>query len=330
MEYKEYIGLIAENKIKPVCIMSGDEEYVKSSVIERLKKAYVDESMLEFDLNVFDNQTASYDNIALSLSSPAMFSERKIVIAYIKPDNAVFKDERFLGICEALHDDALFVLNVQGKLDRRLALIKKLEAVADNVVLDQLEHSDIIKWILQRAKQCKKKISGSDAEYLLSLTGEDLYRLENEIAKLADYTDSDTITHDDIEDMVSHTPEHGVFLLVDAVAAKKTSEAVKQCRLLLADGAEAFQLLALLERQYQLILRYLSCAEKNMPQKDIMSVLALKPFVYDKLKRQASMYSVSSCKNALQQCLDLDFAVKSGKAESKSGFEMLIVHLAMK
>ncbi len=330
MEYKEYIKLIKEDKIKPVCIMTGDEEYVKASVIEKLKKAYLDETMIEFDMSIFDNLSANYDNLMVSLSSPAMASKRKIVIVTVKPENSIFKDERLIKLTESLSNDILFIMDIDGKIDKRLTVVKKIEPLCDIVSFEVLERGDLIKWILQKCKAGGKKISNADAEYMLSLVGEDLYRLECEIAKLIDYNEEENITRQDIDNMIAHTPEHGVFLLVDAVAAKKTSDAVKQCRLLLNEGTEAFQLLALLERQYQLLLRYLSCVNKMMPQKDIMDTLALKSFVYDKLKRQAAGYTMESCKNALQKCLELDFAVKNGKADSKTGFEMLIVGLSMK
>lgn len=330
MEYKEYIKIIGSDRIRPVCMMYGEEEYVKESVIERLKKAYLDFSMLDFDMNVFDAQTATCDNIMLAASSPAMASVKRVIIIDVKPEHSLLKDEKFAKLCKDAGDDILMVLNIDGKPDRRSACIKQIEECADSVSFEKLEKLDIIKWILQKFKECNKKISQSDADYLLSIVGEDLFLLQSEIGKLADSTDETTVTRTDIEYMTAHTPEHGVFKLVDAVAAKNVSEAMKQCRLLIEDGSDAFQLLALVERQYQLILRYISCTQNGMSQKDIMDKLALKPFMYDKIKKQASNYTLDSCKKALQQCLDLDFAVKSGKADSRTGFELLIVKLSSK
>ena len=292
MEYREYIKIIGSNAIKPVCILYGDEKYVKDSVIQRLKKAYVDPTMLEFDMNVFDSQAATYDNILPAVDSPAMASERRLVLISIKPENPLLKDERFAELCSRLANDVLVVINIDGKPDRRLTVYKKIESVADSVSFEQLERSDVIKWVQQKFKENGKKISQADIEYLISLSGEDLFQLQSEIGKLSDFTDESVVTREDIDAMVAHTPEHGVFSLVDAVAAKKTSDAVKQCKLLMDDGSEAFQLLALVERQYQLILRYLYYAQNSLSQKEIMDKLSLKPFVYDKVKRQASNYSL--------------------------------------
>ena len=327
MEYREYIKIIGSNAIKPVCILYGDEKYVKDSVIQRLKKAYVDPTMLEFDMNVFDSQAATYDNILPAVDSPAMASERRLVLISIKPENPLLKDERFAELCSRLANDVLVVINIDGKPDRRLTVYKKIESLADSVSFEQLERSDVIKWVQQKFKENGKKISQADIEYLISLSGEDLFQLQSEIGKLSDFTDESVVTREDIDAMVAHTPEHGVFSLVDAVAAKKTSDAVKQCKLLMDDGSEAFQLLALVERQYQLILRYLYYAQNSLSQKEIMDKLSLKPFVYDKVKRQASNYSLEACKAALQKCLDLDYAVKSGRADPETEFELLIIKL---
>ena len=330
MEYREYIKIIGSNAIKPVCILYGDEKYVKDSVIQRLKKAYVDPTMLEFDMNVFDSQAATYDNILPAVDSPAMASERRLVLISIKPENPLLKDERFAELCSRLANDVLVVINIDGKPDRRLTVYKKIESVADSVSFEQLERSDVIKWVQQKFKENGKKISQADIEYLISLSGEDLFQLQSEIGKLSDFTDESVVTREDIDAMVAHTPEHGVFSLVDAVAAKKTSDAVKQCKLLMDDGSEAFQLLALVERQYQLILRYLYYAQNSISQKEIMDKLSLKPFVFDKVKRQASNYSLEACKTALQKCLDLDYAVKTGRADPETEFELLIIKLCGK
>lgn len=328
MEYKDYIKLIGTSNIKSVCLLVGDEEYVKNSVVDRLKKMYIDQSMLDFDLSVFDNQTASYDEILPFVSSPAFVSERKLVILNVKSDNPIFKDERFVKLCENVDSSVMIVINVLGKADRRLAGVKKIEAVADNVSFDKLDSADIIKWIVRTFKENGKKITPSDAQYIVSVSGEELYFLQNEICKIANSTDEEVITRNDIDKMTVHTPEHGVFLLVDAVAAKRTKEAVLQCKLLLNDGAEPFQLLALVERQLQLIMRYISMYTIGVSQREIMDRLALKPFIFDKIKKQASNFSLDDCKNALTMCLDLDNSIKTGKCDAQTGFEVLIARLS--
>lgn len=328
MDYKDYIKLIGTSEVKSVCLLSGDEEYVKNSIIEKLKNAYVDPSMLDFDLSVFDDQTSNYDALLPFVSSPAFISERKLAILYVKPDNAIFKDERFVTLCENADNSVLIVINVSGKADKRLGGVKKIESVADCIVLDKLDKNDIIKWIVRTFKENGKKIAPSDAQYIISVSGEELYFLQNEIAKIANSTDEDTVTREDIDLMTVHTPEHGVFLLVDAVAAKKTKDAVKQCTLLLDEGAEPFQLLALVERQLQLIMRYISMSESGEPQKNIMEKLALKPFIFDKIKKQASNFTLDACKKALTMCIDLDNMIKSGKCDARIGFEVLIAKLS--
>ncbi len=327
MDYKDYIKLIGSADIKPVCVLSGDEEYVKNTVIERLKKAYVEPSMLDFDLSVFDDATVTYDSILPCLSAPAFMSERKLVLLNVKPDNAIFKDEGFVKLCEEADETVLIIIAVSGKTDKRLGCVKKIEAVADLVSFDKPEKADLIKWVVREFKNNGKRITPSDAEYLISMAGEDLFSLQNEVGKVASSTEEDAVTRNDIDEMIAHTPEHGVFALVDAVAAKKTAEAYRQTALLLNDGSEAFQLLALVERQLQLILRYLGCNQSGMSQKETMEKLALKPFVYDKVKRQAANFTVGSCKDALSMCLEVDRQVKTGRAEARSAFEMLIVKL---
>ncbi len=328
MEYKDYIKLITDKKVRPVCLMTGEEDYVKKSVIERLKKTFIDESMIEFDMNLFDNDNATVDNILSVISSPAMFSEKRVVIADVRAESPLFKDEKLVKLIDSLSDDVLLVLEVRGKPDRRSSIVKHIEEKADCVLFDKIEKSDLIKWIVREFKNYGKQISNADAEYLLTLVGEDLFALQSEVAKLSDCTEEKTVSHADVETMIAHTPEHGVFTLVDAVAAKKPKDAMKQTKLLFNDGSEAFQLLALLERQYQLILRYIGMMSNGYQQKEIMDRLGLKPYPFELLRKQAGKYTAESCKKALQMCLDLDFAVKSGKADANTGFEMLIVKLS--
>lgn len=330
MNYKEYLKLIGQKTVKPLCIMTGEEEYVKGSVLKKLKEAFLEESMADFDYCQLNDDNASFEAVATAVSTPALSSPRKMVQVNVKPTHTLLREERFLSLCQSLTDQELLILKVSGSLDGRNSQIKKLEALGDVVYFEKIEKTDIVKWTVARCKTYGKVISIPDAEYLIFLAGEDVCTLGNEIAKIVDYSDETQITRQAIDKLVTHTPEHGVFQLVDAVAAKDGAKALRQCELLFSDGVEELQMLALIVRQMQLILRYLSFTKQGMQQKMIMEQMKLKPFVFNKVKQQAGAFTLEGCKEAMTQCLDLDYRIKSGAIGGRTGMELLLTELCKK
>ena len=73
----------------------------------------------------------------------------------------------------------------------------------------------------QRLSEAGKKMGRTEAEYFLSLLGEDYLRFQNELEKLLCYVgERELITKEDIEEMVSPEEEASVYLLGDTLLEK--------------------------------------------------------------------------------------------------------------
>ena len=85
------------------------------------------------------------------------------------------------------------------------------------------------------------------------------------------------------------------------------------------------RILALISRQFNLLLQVKELAEKGYPQALIAEKVGLHGFVAGKYMKQAAGFRMSFLKRALEDCARADYDIKSGKLAERLSVELLIV-----
>ena len=106
-------------------------------------------------------------------------------------------------------------------------------------------------WLRERTQAKGVGINPQAAALLLSLVGQDLRRLDQELEKLSAYVDyAHPIAPDDVRALVSGTLESNIFALVDALGLRQRRRGLAQLEQLLADpNAHELYVLAMIARQ---------------------------------------------------------------------------------
>ena len=225
------------------------------------------------------------------------------------------RDEELKKIADYLEKipETSVVVFIQSNPDKRKSLYKKIVQSSTVKEFNQLTGVPLYKWVQNQAIKYSTSISSYDAEYLTSLTGQDLWRVDQELQKLGAYCEGKPIDRKCIDYLVIPTIEANVFHLTDALGTKNHKKAIQNLHRSMAAGENLRQVFYMIVRQFRLFLQiggYL----KNYPNTssaNIATSLKIHPFVAKNTMGQLRHFKIDELKGAHKRLLDIDVALKT-------------------
>ncbi len=188
------------------------------------------------------------------------------------------------------------------------------------------------RWIEKRVRKYGGEIEPQAAQQLAAVVGTDLRLLDQEIIKLVTYTQSPTggqaITIADIEAVVPYAQAAVVFDLVDALGRRDGRTAAQTLHRLLDAGEHPLMLLAMIVRQFRLLIQVKELKAGGSTPHDIAKALRLHPFPARKLHTQATHFTAAQLEAVYRHLLDTDVAIKTGKIDPEVALDLLVAGLA--
>ena len=338
MDYGAMIRALRQEGPQRVYLLYGDEDYLRDSYLQELKKLCVDEGTEAFNYHRLPG--APFDAGALRESVEAMpfMGER------------TFTEVRDLDInrLNAADGDALkailadvpewatlaFVLSPGYSPDKRLATVKALRKACVEVEFLYPGAGELRSWVIRRAKSLDKDLDGPTADYLIWVCGERMNGLIPEITKIAGYAKGAAITRADIDAVAKKTPETAIYNLTDALGARQYDKAARMLADLLADRSTAPpQLIAALGsqfRQFYITRLSLDSGKGDAFITACLPELAGKPsFRFQMLRRAVSGYSADQLARAVSACVKCDYDMKNTGGDGETLLKELLLRLAM-
>ncbi len=198
------------------------------------------------------------------------------------------------------------------ELWKRVSMMKEIHSYP----LPALSGSELQVWITNRAKMHGAVIVPAVIGALIDRVGNNSWRLETEIGKLAAYAGDAPITEEMIGKLVSSEYREDIFAFMDAMSADRASFALRKLHEERVAGADEFPLFGMLMRQIRLLLQVRSLCDElpNVGKQDVANALGLHPFVAQKVLGEARRRSFERMKQWHELAFDLDFAMKRGLA----------------
>lgn len=113
--------------------------------------------------------------------------------------------------------------------------------------------------------------------------------------------------------------------MINAVAEKKQKKALELYNDLLALKEPPMRILFLLARQFRLLMEVKEMVANGYGKKDIASKAGLHPFVVGKYQEQAKAFSNKTLRAILEESVDIEERVKTGRLQDVLGVELFIV-----
>jgi DNA polymerase-3 subunit delta len=338
-------------------ILVGQDDYTIGETLKKIKQGIGDASLLEANTTVFEAEGLSAERLRAECSTfPFMTDKRLVVVngllwrfhpkeraasAPATPKKAAAKAKEdgyqsFAGAMNNLPPTTALVLVDTGIRDRDLKKLKEInplfrevEAGATTQTALPLTGAPLNMWIQVRVKDMGGSISTPAVSTLARLIGGNLWIMSNEIAKLVLYAKDRRIEEKDVKLMVASVHESNIFNLIDAVFDGRPDAAEAILQQLLQAGEPPAQILFMLARQMQLIVRLKDMKEHGRPKMEMQQKLGLMAeFVWLKTAAQAERFTFPRIKEIYNRLLETDLAVKTGKYDGETALSILIAELA--
>jgi DNA polymerase-3 subunit delta len=206
------------------------------------------------------------------------------------------------------------------------ALFKTVKEMGRVVAYNEMTEDEIRMQVLRILKREGKQMRASTFSYLLMKTGTDMMNISSELEKLICYTlGREEITAEDIDAVTTARIEEHVFVLTNAIAEKKQKKALDSYYEMLSLNAKPMGIIALLAGQFNRMLRVKDLRSIGMDQKQIEAKLKMKAFAVQENGRLASRFSMEELKEAIEDCVKAEEAIKTGRMSDRLSVETLII-----
>ena len=308
-------------------LLYGEEAYLRRQYRDKLRAALVpaDDTM---NCSVYSGKDINASEVVDLAGTMPFFAERRVIIiensGWLKSGN-----DQFLALVKAIPDTTYMIL-VEEETDKRSKLYKAVTANGYAALCEMQDEATLRKWVMGLLKKENKLITPDALTLLLDKTGTSMENIRREVEKLVCYKYYDEgITVSDVEELCIVQIQNQIFDMVEAVAQKKQKQALKLYYNLLALKEAPMKILALIARQFNMLLQVKEMKSKGYHESDIAKQTGLNPYyLKKKYIPQAAQFKQAQLETALKACVEAEEAVKTGRMPDLLSVELIIVSLS--
>lgn len=314
---------IKQGNFKQIYLLYGEERYLKRQYKERLRKALCgdDDTM---NTHFYEGKDISIGEIIDLAETLPFLAERRVIFL---TDSGLFKSggEKMAEYLASPNETTYFVFT-ESEIDKRSKLFKTVSSRGYAAEFAIQDENTLKRWVAGVLAKDNKKISEGTVQLLLSKTGTDMDNIQSELEKLICYCmERDVVTSEDVEAICTTRISNHIFDMINAIADRQQKRALELYYDLLALKEPPMRILFLIARQCNMLLQTKELKARGYDNRTISSKIGVPPFIAGKYLTQASRFKTSLLRNAVQQCVETEAAVKSGKMNDRMSVEILIL-----
>ena len=320
---QQLIQDIKNQTFRQVYLLYGEEDYLRKQYRDRLKESLVppDDTM---NYHYFEGKDININEVIDMAETMPFFAEKRIIFV----ENSGFCKAGGEKLAEYLAQPAKTVvfIMIEKQVDKRSKLYKVFKDKGRICEFTRQDESTLKRWISGIVKKENKVISDQVMNLFLEKTGTDMENIRTELEKLFCYTmKREEITCDDVNNICTQRISNRIFEMVSAIAEKRQRDALDMYHDLLTLKEAPMGILALIARQFNLMLQVKELQQKGLTSKAIGEKTGLSPYIVQKYEKQSAKFKMKELINALNACVSADEAVKTGKLNDVLSIELLII-----
>lgn len=333
-------------------LLHGPDEFTRSEELAKLKQKLGDPAIVSLNTTVLDGRKVTLPALIEACDALPFMVKRRLVIVdsfwsrFERPERGKTREKRPKMTAS---DSALIkgVLDYLPRLPKTTGLVfvesrslQKANPAFGAVPSDNKRgayirefrpprESGLGHWIRRRMKAKGGEIAPQAAQELARFIGGDLRRLDQELDKLWAHANFERpVGIGDVHNLVSATQTDSVFVLVDAIGLRQREKAMRVLHELLDAGAAPAYLLAMIERQFRILLQVKDLQARGVAPSGMQKALGIShSFIIDKSLRQAQHFSLPKLESVYSRLADLEQEIKTGEIEDLLALDLLVVEL---
>lgn len=324
-------------QIPPFCVVFGEEAFLRSKALRRLRSLVLSDDDGEFSLTRFDGATVPYSDILRETSTMPMFGSGRRLVLIEQADPFLSQNKELLETYLDEPSKASVLVLQLNSFPSNLRLYKK--AATKGLLIDckPLARKDIAPWLTSwAAKENKVSLSKDAAAVLVELIGDDLGALDQETRRLALLLPpAGKIDVKFVQEKAGVWRQKKVWDLVDAALDGRTAEALSQLDNLINAGEVPIAILA----QMAASLRKLSAVTQLFLEASATGTtltidvalerVGVRPFLKAKMAEQLKKLGSKRGQKLSVALLQTDFDLKGGsRSDPRQVLERFIVAIS--
>ncbi|HEX8597590.1 MAG TPA: DNA polymerase III subunit delta [Chloroflexia bacterium] len=342
-----------------IITLVGPERFLVAQAFDAYLKKYVPDQaeMGDFGLTRMEGARVQPDELQRAVQAMGFFSEQRVVVvegllsrfggskAADGDDGGSGADEKaekpargrgkadvglteqFGNVLAAVPDSTVLILVERGSVNKNSSLLKAAGRYGKVEEYQPLKGMALERWIAERGKLLGIRLTPGAAS-MLGAALPDLEALANELDKLSLYVGpGGTIDETVLRQMSWVSKQDDVFEMTSAAARRDTRTALQQLQRLENSGVAPEGILPVLAWQIRTLIQVRDMLDRRVPERDMASRSGLSDFSLRKTLPQARQFTMPKLLEVHHKLLELDHAVKTGRAEAEMSLAPLVVEM---
>ncbi len=344
-----------------IIFLYGENTFLSRKKLKDLKEKFIqDVDPRGENLSVVEGAKASLQEVCQKINSNSLFAKKRMIIIediFLNKSNDIF--ENLVSFLKNKKDNdnvvifwdsslktkkvgmkkSILMIDAQGKEKNILVKPKKLYDFLSKQEYAQefksLNNNDLVAWIKKEIELRNGKIDFQAINLLISIVGNNLWQLNNEIEKLVNYKfgqepqlikggEQAIVSARDVEELTRGSFDQNIFALTDAISAKNRAQAIYLLEKEFEAGVNEVYLLSMIIRQFKILLQIRQALDSGFTSRKIISILKIHPFVVQKGINQVRNFNLNQLKKIIPQLIQADSDLKSGKTDIRTVLDMLL------
>lgn len=329
---------IKESRFSNLYFLYGEEKYLIKHYTNLLLKKIVSPDFADFNLHIYEGKSADFDDIYNAAEALPMFSEYTCIHIVDLPADSLNADasDKLESIISDIPETTVILItlptaNVSMKSAKGKKILTLFEKYGTCVCFTHASVQQLCKLIEKGARERGCTFGFSEANYLVSLVGDDMTVILNELQKICAYKKEGTVSKADIDAVVVKNVQAKAFDLAKALTANNCDLAMEILDSLFYMREEPVNILGAIITPYVDMYRAKVYISGGMRAED-----AAKDFNYKNKEfrltngaRTASKYSMAQLRSFLDILNDADTMLKSSPVDGRIILEQTITRLLL-
>lgn len=284
----------------------------------------------EFDMNTFSDLAQMYP----MMNEYNLIEINDLDAGSLTADNL----KSFIKILETLPSQTILLITITGfdiKAGKKTPDAKNkkiIDAAAKSGIVVESELckiSELYKYIIGIAADNGKVINRQNAEKLAEMCLGNTLAVENEMGKLCSYVESEEITSEHIDQMVSAALDTNAFALASAVSSFNSLQAMKILNELMEQRTEGVVIISALSSAFIDMYRAAAAISASVREDQVSSDFSYRgrEFVVRNAFRDARKTTVAHIRKCLDILCSADLECKSTRLDQKTIIEKAIAQM---
>ena len=310
-------------------LLYGLEKYL---IDERIKGIIKDNNLDSIDINRYNLENSSLQEIIDDASTISLFQKNKMIIidnAYIFSSNNKKLPEQNIDLLikyiENSNPNTLLVFTIlKDKIDTRKKVVSLLKKYG---TIEQYNDINNINKIITNLFE-PYKINNKCINLLINRVGNNLSLISNEIDKIKIYMDDDyNITEDVIINLTHKNIDMDIFKFIDNILLSRKKESLECLEEMIKYGEEPIAIIIMLANQIRIMYQSKVLIKKGYSEYEISNMLEIHEYRVKKALEKSRNFSEKKILTKLEELADLDYNIKSGKIDKNIGLELFILSM---